>query len=239
MTLPTNCASSKFHSAQHAYYKSSFVAKHLALDQLDPARHYQNICNTPDVKIVTHLRAVDIAPRSAGSMVRQHTRPIPSPLCRGNTVIHPSGIRRACACFLHLLKSVGISNNAIDCEAVEFTLRPEGSTAQRSNLRRPAQHSAIEGMQCRVYHYCLQFNGGSKLQGTDLHAIESPNSRICSSIPRISASFSAGRAAQHGPSIRHKKMLAWISDQGPNRFKKKATNCCVQTHQQDPHEAKL
>jgi hypothetical protein len=52
-------------------------------------------------------------------------------------------------------ESVGISNNAIDCEAVEFTLFPEGSTAQRSNLRRPAQHSAIQGMQCRVYHYCL------------------------------------------------------------------------------------
>jgi hypothetical protein len=34
-------------------------------------------------------------------------------------------------------------------------------------------------------------------------------------------------------------MLSWISDQGPNSFKKKATNCCVQTHQQDPHEAKL
>jgi len=107
MTLPTNCASSKFHSAQHAYYKSSFVANHLALNQLDPARHYRNICNTPDVKTVTHSQAVDVAPRLASSAVRQQPGPIPLPLCRGSTVIHPSGIRRACACFLHLLKVLG------------------------------------------------------------------------------------------------------------------------------------
>ena len=77
MTLPTNCASSKFHSAQRAYYKSSFVANHLALNQLDPAWHYRNICSTPDVKIVTHSRAVDVAPRLASSAVRQQTGPIP------------------------------------------------------------------------------------------------------------------------------------------------------------------
>ena len=108
VTLPRNCASSKFHGAQRDYYKSYFVVNQFALNQMDTARHYQNhMCNTLDVKIVPHSQAVDVAPRLASSAVRQHTRPIPLPLCRGNTVIHPSGIRRACACFLHLLKVLG------------------------------------------------------------------------------------------------------------------------------------
>ena len=87
---------------------------------------------------------------------------------------------------------------------------------------------------------CLELNGGGKLQnGCAFPSMRRPKSRICSSIQRISASSSAGRAAQAGASIRHRKMLSWIFDQGPNSFKKKDTNCCVQTHQQDPHEAKL
>jgi len=83
---------------------------------------------------------------------------------------------------------------------------------------------------------CLELNGGGN--GWALPSMRRPKSRICSSIQRISASSSAGRAAQDGASIRHRKMLL-IFDQGPNSFKKKDTNCCVQTHQQDPHEAKL
>jgi len=87
---------------------------------------------------------------------------------------------------------------------------------------------------------CPELNGGGKLQiGCAFPSTRRPKSRICSSIQRISASSSAGRAAQDGASIRHRKMLSWIFDQGPNSFKKKDTNCCVQTHQQDPHEAKL
>ena len=199
---------------------------------MDPARYCRNICNTPDVKIAPHSQAVDVAPRLASSAVRQHTRPIPLPLCRGSTVIHPSGIRRACACFLHLLKVLGY--RTMQLIARLWSLPSSLRAVQHNDQISEGPHNTVPFKGCNA-----EFTTTAFLSGTDLHAIESPNSRICSSIQRISASSSAGRAAQHGPSIRHRKMLSWISDQGPNSFKKKATNCCVQTHQQDPHEAKL
>ena len=87
MTLPTNCASSKFHSAQHAYYKSSFVANHLA----------QNCHSLTSRGCCTPLGRQYGAPaRSADSVTavpRQYS--------------DPSGIPRACACLLHRLKVLG------------------------------------------------------------------------------------------------------------------------------------
>ena len=95
--------------------------------------------------------------------------------------------------------------------------------------------ATIQSLEAKID--CLELNGGGN--GCAFPSMRRPKSRICSSIQRISASSSAGRAAQAGASIRHRKMLSLIFDQGPNSFNKKDTNCCVQTHQQDPHEAKL
>ena len=95
--------------------------------------------------------------------------------------------------------------------------------------------------------HCFQRDGccyqspdaASTLQRPGFASRRSPNLRMSFNMKSILA-CSCSRPQPHCElSIRNRQMLSWISDQEPNKWKKRPTSCWVQTHQQDPHEAQL